>query len=237
MYPGKYDGDRIFAYSTLTFMFSVFFAPITEEIIYRLWAYGKNLQLQFSFFVTFVLYLLSYIIQDFVFDYNSLIPKYFPGNSININNILTVVVKNCVLILIGLIIYLVLKSTSFTIPTFFTSLTQSQYTFYFIILSFAFLHLYQTKLVTNHILDYIFYFVGSYIITRHARDYGIFYAILIHIANNAISVFAGAVEARTVSKNAITNESLIQYLLIATIFVVIYLAIFLKAKPRTISPA
>lgn len=203
---------------------TILFSPVTEEIIYRYWAYGKNIRLQFSLFITFILYNIIDFIQIYIFDFLNFSENHsFNG-----------IIKNILVILIGFILFFFIKKYNYRISNFFIKLTQSRLTYIFIILLFALAHLYDTELNYENSKVYLDYFISSYLVTRHARDYGIYFAILIHIAMNAIAVLGDALIVRMAAKNFVLDHLLINYTLIAVFFVGFYLFQFLRTKPLKI---
>ena len=207
--------------TTLGSFATIIFAPITEEIIYRYWAYGKNIQLQFSLFITFLLFISVDFYQNFIHDFLNI------TKDSDINGMF----RHTLVILIGLIIYYFIKKYNFTIPSFFSKLTKSTFVYLSIIFLFAITHLYKKELNYDNLFSYIDFFIASYLLTRHAKDYGIFYAILLHIAMNAAIIFDQARTVQLAAKNLVSDQLLFTYFLIAVFFVSFYFIQFMKAKP------
>lgn len=217
LYPEKLENDTDPSFTILAYFVTVIYGPITEEIIYRYWAYGKNIQLQFAIFFTFILYNLIDFIQFLNFDILNI------SEDIDIN----VVIKNSLVILVGLFLYLFIKKTNYNIPSLFETIIRSRLTFLFIIILFEYVHLIKYE----DIFDFVQSIFVSYLITRHARDYGIYYAMLIHALHNSLATLDEAIGIREVSKLLVSQQLIINYSLISAFILIIYLIQFLKAKP------
>lgn len=216
------DTYKAFYFSGLAYFTGVIFAPIAEEFIFRYWAYGKNIKLQFSFLITFILYIILDLYQNFIFDIFQF------TNNIFIDNF----IKNILILLFSLLLYTFIKYFNFKIPSFFSKLTESKFTFLSILLIFEGVHWYNVQFDYSNLHNYILGFVASYLITRNARDLGIYFAILIHIINNALAHLSNLLEIRTEAKNFVSDQLLINYALVSIFFTTIYLVQLLRAKPR-----
>ena len=224
-YPEVFSTIKPYYFSGLAYFFSVIFAPITEEFIFRYWAYGKNIQLQFSLFLTFILYMIIDLIQNYVFEI------FYFTNNFEIN----IIFRNSLVLLIGLIIFYFIKKYNIRIPNIFYTFINSHFTFYFIVILFAMVHLYHTQFNEENYLLYLDYFIISYLITRHAREFGIYFSILLHTMNNSISNFGELLQIRSESKNFVSNQLFISHLLFSIILIIVYLIQFLKAKPLSLN--
>ena len=224
--PGEIDSLTEYDLSITAIFFSVIFAPFSEEIIYRYWAYGKNILLQFSLFITFIIFIITDLLQSFVF-YNLF--QFTTSNNTN------AILRNCIMLLIALFLYVLIRKSGYIIPSFFYKIIQSGYTFYFIIFTFTIGHLYHTEFNIDNLYNYLSYFILSYLITRHAREYGIYFAIFFHFVNNLTSTFYEAIEVNTVSKKLISDQFLIIYLVPTIFFITFYFTKLLKAKPLSLN--
>ena len=225
IYPGELNTISRYDASILAYLFGILFAPITEEFIFRYWAYGKNIKLQFSLFIAFVIYMIIDLVQNFIFEI------LYISNNFEIN----IIFRNSLVIAFGLVFYYFIKKYNLNIPAFFYKLIYSRFTFYFIVILFEAVHWYHTDFNYNYLPSYILGFFASYLITRHARDYGIYFSILFHIVNNTIGTLAEAIDIRTESKNYVTNQLLFNYSIIALFCTSLYLIEFLRAKPLTLN--
>lgn len=200
----------------------VLIAPITEEIIFRYWIYGKNLELKFGFFISFIIYLLIDMFEYYYIDiqlYN--INEYIYGN-----------VRNIMVIFLGLIVYYFIRKINFNVPLLYQKIIQSNCIFILNILIFEGIHRYT---YTDNLDIFVSIFV-SYIITRHARDYGMIYAILIHISYNSLASLSDTLILRNSTSGLVSDRLLYFYVLIAIICVIVYSIHILKAKPNSIKP-
>lgn len=204
-----------------SFFTMIVIAPITEELIFRYWAYGKNIQLQFSIFIIFILYIIIDIVQTFVS------PILYITSNIYINYS----IKICSMLTLGLILYCLFKRINFKIPEFFIKFKDSKLCFYFVVFIFAIVHLYGENLSNNNLDDYLDYFISSYLITKHAKYIGIFAAILIHMVKNSIFVLSEIIFIRNAAKNLVSNQLILTYFVIATAVTLIYF--FHVYKKRT----
>lgn len=215
---------KSFYFSGLGFFITVIFAPITEEIIFRYWAYGKNLRLQFAFLFTFILYIIIDFIQDFIY------PIFYFSKIIEIN----LIFRNMLVIFIGLLIFYYFKKINFKVPNFFSKFTQTRFTFLLILFIFEGVHWYNVDFNYEYLPTYLIGFIASYLITRNARELGIYFAILIHIAYNITAELYNLLIIRTEAKNFVSDQLLLNYALVSIFFVTLYLVQIVRAKPRTL---
>lgn len=196
---------------------SILIAPLVEEVLFRYWAYGKNLILQFVVFLVFIIDFSSDLIFHFKIINNNNLLK-FHNNSL---------FWYTLLIFITFFLYFVFKKINLLVPKWFTKFINSNYTFIFIILIFEFIHYFEYD---NYWAFMISIFV-SYIITRQARDYGVYYSILMHAVYNLWSVLGEVLYSRSFSKKLFPDQNLFLYIIMTICLSIYYSYKIIKAKP------
>ena len=204
-------------FTVLSLITTIVSAPILEELIFRYWAYGKNILLQVGMSLSLTLYLLIDLFQFLKFGIINDIPNFYVFYNL----------RSIIILTIGLILTLYLKFIKFEIPIFFIKIIRSNYTFTAIILIFELIHYFQY--IDN--LDIILSFFVSYIVTRHARDYGIYYSMLFHTMYNALILSNNILFVRHFPKKPISDQLLVTCIIISFSLLILYLYKIIKAKP------
>ena len=199
---------------------SLIIASVSEELIFRYWAYGKNIKLQFSLFLSFLSYLLIDIIEAFIYPILS-----FTNNVYTNGNI-----KALTVLLIGVTVYRIIYNYNFEIPKWFRGFTTSNFSYLFIIFIFALVHVYGKEFLEYDYYDYSIYICLSYIITKHAKLFGVSYSILIHIVINSIALLNDLVLVRASSSKLVPVYLMVGYLIISITFTSLYLFKIFKIK-------
>ena len=219
-FPDEIKSVIYYNIKPLAFFTSVFFVPITEEIIFRYWAYGKNVKLQFSFFLSFVFCLLTDIFQKFLFE------DFYIINNVNIDSI----VQNSIIILIGLMFYFYCLIANKKVPLFFTKLVNSRFKFIFIVILFALIHVFGPGFFDFQLVEYFDYLAMSFIITGFARNYGLYLSTIWHILINAVAFISQVVFVRNSAKSLVSDHLLYSYLFITIIIMILSFICIFKVK-------
>lgn len=224
LYPPEFKIAPIDHIGILPFFDVVLYGPIIEEIIFRYWAFGKNIKLQFSILHCFIIYILLTIFQPSKF---IIVP--FIENNIYYRNYII----DSFIFIVGIIVYLIIKQNKSMIPVFFTKFIKSKLTFALIVFLFAAVHFVDKPIDIYYLYEYIEAIIVSYLLTKNAQLFGLKYSILLHMLLNTLAFSSNAIFLHNAKNSLESKQQLIAYSSLSLIFLIMYVFNISKAKYYT----